>query len=76
MTRGDAELARRWATGELRRLPDTALAAAGRGRRHGPGPARGSPSWPEGSLRLPGATSSDRLPPTLRRGSTGEDDHE
>ncbi|HLV71929.1 MAG TPA: hypothetical protein VKY91_04025 [Vulgatibacteraceae bacterium] len=74
MTRGDAELARRWATGELRRLSDTGWLlldeAAGTVR---PGPRVAL--WPEGSL----ASLRDllhRLPPPPRRGSTGEDDHE
>ncbi|MFI0486144.1 hypothetical protein [Actinomadura sp. 9N215] len=49
MTRGDTDLARRWATGELRRLSDTGwllLDEAAGGVRLGPRAAL----WPEGSL--------------------------
>ncbi|WP_233617526.1 hypothetical protein [Actinomadura sp. WAC 06369] len=49
MTRGDADLARRWATGELRRLADTGwlLLDEGAGTVR-PGPR--TALWPEGSL--------------------------
>ncbi|MGH3238877.1 MAG: hypothetical protein ACRDNL_00765, partial [Spirillospora sp.] len=78
MTRGDTDLARRWATGELRRLSDTGwlvLDEAGGAVRLGPRVAL----WPEGSLaslrdlvrRLPEPPRSEPEPEPEPRPESG-----